>query len=149
MLPQEQAELEALVNTNEIDIVQAHTRSADFVHAIQVVFDDFSAVTFARDAVIGKVVEMSISAAYRKVKPIIDRFTKKGSKVQSVCIEKDFVTAEGKPYLIYVVTNAEHFEQLVQQLGSIPPEKLVPNKANDVVIVRLGKDFRPETRVQG
>ena len=123
------------------------TRNADFVHTIQVTFSDFNAVTFARDYVIGVVVQKALSVAYDKFKSVVQRYTNKRESVKSVCIEKSFVTEEGVPYTIYVVAGAEHFEQLMQQLGTIPKEQLLPRKENDTVVIKLNEDGEAETKI--
>ena len=130
MSPDEEAEMQSLVNADEIEVFQMETKSAGLSDMVQVVFHDFSPIGYVRDMAIG----FALQKIHDKVKPVVLRFLTRGHTVRAVCIEKDMVTEDGVRFLLYVVTDAEHFEQLLKELDAVKWERLLPKKQNDVVV---------------
>lgn len=141
----EEVEMQSLVNSDEIEVFQMETKSVGLSDAVQVVFHDFSPVGYVRDMAIGFI----LSKIYDNLKPVVLRFLTRGHTVKAVCIEKDMITEHGVRFLLYVVTDAVRFEQLLKELDTVPWEQLLPKKQNDVVVARYDEDGNLDIHILG
>lgn len=127
---EEIGEVQTLLHDENTHVSVLETKSA--AHLVQLIFNDFSAVSFVRDTLLG----LAVTAAYTKLKAVAHYLLHKGCAVENVCIEKDFVTESGLPFRLYIAARADQMEQLITTLDSIPKEQLIPLVKNSLVMVR-------------
>jgi len=140
--PQEIEELQFVLQDDTIEVHVLETKG--LVDLVQVVFNDFNAIGFTRDLIIGAI----LSKAYAAIKPVVEHL-KRRSRVNSICIEKNFITENQTPFTLYVVSDAAQFEQLLTQLDSIPKEQLTPQGKNSVIMIRYDQQGHLEITDMG
>jgi len=135
--PTDEEELQALLPRDEIEVHRLETKG--FTDLVQVVFNDFSAVSFVRDLIIGEV----FALAYAQIKPVIQHLRRQ-HQVDTICIEKAFVTEDQVPFTLYVVSNTAQFDQLISSLDNLPTEQLTPRGRNSMIVIRYDEQGRIE-----
>lgn len=122
-------ELSELIGDSSIEVSHYNVKSHEVRELIDVVFNDFNTAIFVRDFVFGKVIEET----YPLLKTAFQYFTNKSKKVESIGLEKDFLTVEGKAFRIRILTRPEQFDMLITHADSISKDELIP-KGDDTFV---------------
>lgn len=137
-------ELQALLPIKETELIPLNTKSG-FNDLIQVVFHDFTPVALVRDYVITE----AIVGAYNYIKPVIQQLIRKGIGVKNVCIEKEMVSKDGVEFRLYVVTTAQKYEIIINELETIPLDQLTPRSKGNTIVVRHDENGKLEIHIMG
>ncbi|MBX0293157.1 hypothetical protein K3G63_22115 [Hymenobacter sp. HSC-4F20] len=138
------AELQAILPDDATDVTVMGTKSV-FNDLVQLVFYDFTPVALVRDYMLTE----ALVAAYNYIKPVILQLVRKGMGAGNVCIEKDMVSKEGVPFLLYVVTSAQRYEVIIKQLEEVPPEQTTPRSPGTTIVVRHDEKGNLDIHIMG
>ncbi len=128
---EELKEAQAILQDEGTEVCILETKSTS--HLIQLIFNDFSVVAFVRDLIISSI----LSASYNKLKVVAQHLLRKvkGRAVETLCIEKNFVTENGVVFRLYIAAMADQMEQLIAALDTVSKDKLMPVVENSLVMV--------------
>ncbi len=129
-------ELSKVLDDNSIEVYRRQVKSHSAVELVEVIFNDYNSVDFVRDMILGKAFDL----AFSKLKLAIQYLINKGKKVDTVGVEKDFRTKEGKAFTISVLTNPNQLEVVFERVNSIPEEALTPTSEDTTVTILIDKD---------
>jgi hypothetical protein len=131
-------ELSNLLGNDELEVQHYDVKGHGVKELIDIIFNDFNTIVFARDLLVGKAFEES----YKVLVAAFQYLTKKGKKVESISAERDFLTVDGKSFRIQIITRPEQVANLVIHINSIPKDELIPKGDDNNVTVLIDEKGR-------
>ena len=108
-------ELQNELYSENIKLEKHLVKSQTIQDLIQLVFQDFSLISFTRDFVISGI----LSTSWCAVNKVVKSLEKKNKKIGNVGLEFEVSTKNGKPVIIKFNSKPENFELLISQADKI------------------------------
>lgn len=131
----EMDEFSRLFENSKLEVHNYNVKAQGAKEIIDIIFNDFDVIVFARDLLVDKAFEKSCLVLMLA----FQYFTRKGKKIDNIEAERDFLTVDGKAFRIRVVTKPEQFKNLTIHINSIPKDELIPKGDDNFVDVLINE----------
>lgn len=137
----ELGEINEFLQNENIKVTKLHTKAFDAGELIQLVFNDFEIIGFARDFVLASLLTYHFS----KLSKVIDYLAKSKKNVNTIIIKIACENAAGDSFLLHVIVEPDKMEELVKLVDKKHlTDELKKVKSKSSVYITINKQSQLE-----